>query len=140
MAAQAADKPPLPVSRQLVWLFLKHTKQLEADELQLRDRLLRHPVVATARQLAHDFQRLVRKRQSKSFNRWLEVCKRSKIPELANLAAGLRQDYSAVKAALTLEWSNGQTEGQVNRLKLLKRQMYGRAGFDLLRLNFLHPT
>ncbi|MBI3460498.1 transposase, partial [Candidatus Acetothermia bacterium] len=54
-------------------------------------------------------------------------------------ALGLRQDYRAVRAAVRLEWSNGQTEGQVNRLKLLKRQMYGRAKFDLLRLRFLHP-
>jgi transposase len=45
----------------------------------------------------------------------------------------LKQDEAAVKAALSLDWSNGQTEGQINRLKTLKRQMYGRAGFDLLR-------
>ncbi len=137
---EAADKPPLPVSRQLVWLFLKHTKQLEPDELRLRDRLLSHPVVANARKLAHNFQRLVRKRQPGALDRWLEAFQRSGIPELANLAIGLRQDYSAVKAAMRLEWSNGQTEGQVNRLKLLKRQMYGRAGLDLLRLRFLHPA
>ena len=47
-------------------------------------------------------------------------------------AKGLRQDLAAVRNAVTMEWSNGQTEGQVNRLKMLKRQMYGRANFDLL--------
>jgi transposase len=52
-------------------------------------------------------------------------------------AAGLVKDLSAVRAALTCPWSNGQTEGQVNRLKLVKRQMYGRANFDLLRQRFL---
>lgn len=108
--------------------------------MALRDRLLRHPAVAKARTLAHDFQRLIGKRQSKAFNHWLDKCNSSEIPELANLAPGLHQDYSVMKAALTLEWSNDQTEGQVNRLKLLKRQMYGRAGFDLPRLRFLHPT
>jgi transposase len=54
--------------------------------------------------------------------------------------AGLRRDLSAVRAALTSEWSNGQTEGQVNRLKLIKRQMYGRAKLDLLRQRVLHRT
>ncbi|MGG6270950.1 hypothetical protein ACQ4M3_42090 [Leptolyngbya sp. AN03gr2] len=50
---------------------------------------------------------------------------------------GIREDYEAVKAALILPWSNGQVEGQVNRLKLLKRQMYGRASFDLLNRRFI---
>ena len=55
-----------------------------------------------------------------------------------NFAKGLRQDGAAVKAALTSDWSNGQTEGQVNRLKFLKRQMFGRANFDLLRARVLY--
>ena len=70
---------------------------------------------------------------------WLEECEKAGIPELASFAAGLRQEHSAVLAALSSAWSNGQTEGQVNRLKLLKRQMSGRANFDLLRLRILHP-
>jgi transposase len=52
---------------------------------------------------------------------------------------GIRQDWAAVRAALTSPWSNGQTEGQVNKLKLLKRQMYGRAKLDLLRARMLRP-
>lgn len=55
-------------------------------------------------------------------------------------AAGIRQDYAAVQAALATHWSNGQTEGQVNRLRFLKRQMYGRANFDLLRRRVLDPN
>jgi transposase len=62
----------------------------------------------------------------------------SSIKELAAYARGLEADYAAVKAGLSEPWSNGQTEGQVNKLKLLKRQMYGRANFDLLRLRVLH--
>ena len=58
-------------------------------------------------------------------------------PELASFADGLKQDYKAVRAAFELDWSNGQVEGQVNRLKLIKRQMYGRAGFELLRTRVL---
>ena len=57
--------------------------------------------------------------------------------ELCGFAAGLMQDEAAVRAALSLEWSDGQVEGRVNRPKLLRRQMYGRAGFDLLRRRFL---
>jgi transposase len=135
----AADRTPLPAARRLVWLFLKHTEQLEPDELRLRDELLTHPILTQARKLAQDFQRIVRQRQAKSFDAWCAACEESTIPELANLAAGMRLD-PAVKAACGSEWSNGQTEGQVNRLKMLKRQMYGRANLDLLRSRFLHPT
>jgi transposase len=58
--------------------------------------------------------------------------------DLCGFAAGLGQDEEAMKAALSLEWSNVQVVGQVNRLKLLKRQIIGRAGFDLLRRRYLH--
>jgi transposase len=62
----------------------------------------------------------------------------SDIPELARFARGLMEDRAAVEAGLTLEWSNGQTEGQVNKLSFLKRSMYGRANFDPLRLRLLN--
>jgi Transposase and inactivated derivatives len=61
------------------------------------------------------------------------------VKKLQNFAAGLSQDYEAVKAALSYEWSHGQVEGQVNRLKAIKHQMYGRANFDLLRHKILGP-
>jgi transposase len=138
--SEAADRAPLPVSRRLVWLFLKHSDQLEPEERTLRDQLLTHPVLVTAKKLAQDFQRMVRERTSRALEAWLTSCETAAIPELVNFAVGLRQDYAAVKAALSSTWSNGQTEGHVNRLKLLKRQMYGRAHFDLLRLRCLHPT
>jgi len=135
--SQVPDKAPLPVARQLVWLFLKHTQQLEPDELTMREQLLHHPTLAKAKALAQDFQHMVRERASSGWKAWLKACETAAIPELVNFAAGLRQDEPAVRAALKLDWSNGQTEGQVNRLKLLKRQMYGRAKFDLLRLRCL---
>jgi len=135
-----ADQAPLPAARRRVWLFLKRTDQLTPEEVRLRDDLLTHPVLGQAKKLAQDFQRLVRQRQAQALDAWLTACERSHIPELVNLAAGMRQDHSAVHAACCSEWSNGQTEGQVNRLKLLKRQMYGRANLDLLRARFLCPT
>jgi transposase len=65
---------------------------------------------------------------------------RSSIPELGSFAAGIEQDYDAVQAALRLPWSQGITEGKVNKLKTLKRVMYGRAGFALLRQRLLHDA
>ena len=62
---------------------------------------------------------------------------KSGLSPLVNFAAGIRRDYEAVKNACTLEWSNGPVEGQVNRLKTIKRQMYGRASFKLLRIRIL---
>ena len=66
---------------------------------------------------------MVCEREAQALDQWLLSCETASIPELANFAAGLRQDYSSVHAALSLPWSNGQTEGQVNRLKLIKRQL-----------------
>jgi len=61
----------------------------------------------------------------------------SELPELTSFADGLEREFPIIYAALELPYSNGQTEGQVNSLKLIKRQMYGRANFDLLRLRVL---
>lgn len=71
-------------------------------------------------------------------NNWMQQALKSPYPELKSFVAGLRKDWDAVSAAFTVEWSNGMVEGQVNRLRLIKRQMYGRANFDLLRLRVLH--
>jgi transposase len=96
------------------------------------------PAAAAAYPLAQGFGRLVRERQAEALDVWLVDAERSTVPELRRFAASLRSDYAEVKAALVLPWSNGQTEGQVHRLKLIKRQMYGRANFDLLRRRVLH--
>ena len=69
---------------------------------------------------------------------WLTEASECGIVEVANFARGVRQDYWAVKAGLSLHWSNGPVEGQINRLKLVKRSMYGRAGFVLLKKRYLH--
>ncbi|WP_282183492.1 transposase [Azospirillum sp. TSO5] len=68
---------------------------------------------------------------------WLTDALACGIPAVETFAAGVRQDEAAVKAALTMPWSSGQAEGQVNKLKLIKRQMYGRASFELLRRRVL---
>ena len=83
---------------------------------------------------------MARDRTGQRFAAWLTRVTASGIPELDRFARGLTDDRAAVEAGLTLEWSNGQTEGQVNKLKLLKRQMYGRANFDLLRQRVLRTA
>ncbi len=72
-----------------------------------------------------------------ALKRWLSQVKTCGVQALQTFAAGVQQDLASIQAALTTGWSNGQTEGHVNRLKLLKRQMYGRAKFDLLRRRLL---
>jgi transposase len=68
---------------------------------------------------------------------WLADAAASGVRAMATFAAGLKNDAAAICAALTMPWSNGQTEGQVNRLKLIKRQMFGHASFELLRRRVL---
>jgi transposase len=71
---------------------------------------------------------------------WMATAKATEIPELTAFVTKLRQDADAVAAALELPYSQGQTEGQINRLKMVKRAMYGRAKFDLLRQRVLYAT
>jgi transposase len=83
---------------------------------------------------------MAKNRQANQLDEWMKEAADSDIEALKNFAKGLKQDYDAVKAALTYEWSNGQVEGHVNRLKTIKRQMYGRAGFSLLKKRILLHT
>jgi transposase len=124
--------------RQATWLMLRDPNELEPVERAYLEALgQRCPEADCARGLARSFVTLVRDRDQTALAPWVEQVERSDLPELRSFAAGLRRDWAAVTAGLDLPWSNGQTEGQVNRLKLLKRQMFGRAGFDLLRRRLL---
>ena len=80
---------------------------------------------------------MVSERRAEELDAWLDAAESSEVAEIENFAGALRRDYEAVAAALAYEWSSGQVEGQINRLKLIKRQMYGRASFDLLRQRVL---
>jgi transposase len=90
--------------------------------------------------LSQAFLATVRKRQGEDLEAWMSEAMHSGLAELARFARGLQDDLIAIKAGLTLEWSNGATEGQIHRLKLLKRQGYGRAGFTLLRQRLLQAA
>lgn len=74
---------------------------------------------------------MIRERTVGKLDSWLNSCSGSEVEGFDTFAAGLRQDYAAVRAALTESWSNGQAEGQINRLKMIKRQMYGRSELQL---------
>jgi transposase len=95
------------------------------------------PLIAQTFTLLQDFATMLRERQGARLDAWLAQVEEQEVSELKNFARGLQKDYDAVKAGLTLEWSNGQVEGHVHRLKLLKRQSYGRAGFQTLRKRVL---
>ena len=88
------------------------------------------PKIAAARDLLERFHAMMRARRPQDFDQWIADGKASLIASFAN---GVAADYAAVRAAITEPWSNGQVEGQVTKLKLVKRQMYGRANLDLLR-------
>jgi len=90
--------------------------------------------------LAQEFVTMVTQQQTEVFEAWVQRAEHSAIASLKGLAKGLRRDAPAVTAALSLTWSQGQVEGQITRLKLLKRKMYGRARFDVLRLRVLHAA
>jgi transposase len=90
--------------------------------------------------LVQDFRTMIVQRQPGVLARWCQEALESGIPELRSLAAGIYWDYDAVYGALETSYSNGQTEAQVHRLKLIKRQAYGRASFDQLRLRVLHGS
>ena len=119
--------------------MLKEPAEREPEEQALVHALGdRCAELKTSAELAREFAGLVRRRQAGGWDDGMtEVHGPGVARELSGFAEGLKQDEAAVKAALSLGWSNGQTEGHINRLKLLKRQMYGRAGFTLLRRRVL---
>jgi transposase len=125
---------PVPSPRQVKWWLLRAADELTEEQRAYVRRLLTAvPMLGTAQQVALAFGRVVRERDQAAFPRWLEQAEASGIPELRSVAVGMRRDRAAIEAALLLPWSQGQTEGQVTRLKLTKRAMYGRGGLDLLR-------
>ena len=126
-------------AREAKWLFLRRPDHLTEREQQLLKHLCQvDEEVALAYQLVQQFALMVRTRTGGQLDAWLEKVAQCPLPDLHAFARGIRSDLEAVEAGLILPWSTGMVEGQVNRLKLIKRQMYGRANFDLLRLRVLH--
>src|SRR5215813_8894563 len=133
------DKPLTP--SRAPWLIMRRKAKLNDDEKSQRAQLqAQEGAIAEAIALTQDFAALVRQRQPDQLETWLKRATASGLQAFQSFANGLRADYEAVKAGVTLMWSTGPVEGQINRLKMLKRQMYGRAGIGLLRQWVLLPT
>ena len=136
--APAPPRPRPPSARQAMWLLLRPVDELTPAQQEMRRRLLAAaPDVQEALPLLEAFRGMVRHRDHAALADWLQTAATSPVRELRTFAANLRRDLAAVEAALTYDWSSGQVEGQVTKIKLVKRQMYGRAKPDLLRKRVL---
>ena len=125
--------------RRAVGLMLRRSDDLSEEErLALRQVDQIHPQVHHLNALFQQFAQMLRDRRGEDLDQWLHAAFHAGIPELRAFVNKLRQDQQAVQTGLVLKWNNGVVEGHVNRLKFLKRSMYGRANFDLLRLRVLH--
>jgi transposase len=125
-------------SRRLVWLLLHDPAEVTPPEhVALAQMQERSAAIATAYVLMQDFVHMVRTQTPAAFAPWLDAVAQSDLPSFQTFAEGLKQDEPAILAALTLPWSNGPLEGFVNKIKTLKRQMYGRAAFPMLRQRIL---
>lgn len=120
------------------FLLLRSNQQLTCSERKLVAGLCRKcPQIKTAYGLAREFKDLMEQKKGNLLQQWVSKVVTSGIGELKGFAGGLLSDLEAVKNAFDLPWSNGQVEGQINKLKTIKRQMYGRANFELLRKRLL---
>jgi transposase len=124
--------------RSIVFAFLARPETLEPDAQRYLDTLCAHHAgLAAEYWLTQEFVALLRTLQGATLSAWVAAATAEGLPHLRAFAAGLRQDWAAVEAGFTLPWNNGRSEGLINRLKMIKRSMFGRAGFALLRHRML---
>ncbi len=150
--AEARGKPPSsvprarkssvaglsPTSKNVAALFMRREEKLNGEQKgYLKRPCEADGALADARRLTQEFNGMVRGLEGEKLDGWLDEAEACAAPAMRSFAAGLRKDLPAVRAGLTEEWSNGPVEGFVHKLKLLKRQGYGRAGFDLLKARML---
>lgn len=126
-------------AREAVWLFMREPLDLDEKEQSILQALLQaNPTAHTLYQLVQEFLTLLRQRKGEGLDDWLEKAKVSQIGEFSRIVNSIERDKAAVQAGMTVPQNNGLVEGKVNKLKLLKRMMYGRAAFPLLRQRVLH--
>jgi transposase len=127
-----------PTAKNVAALFMRHEEKLDEEQEEYLGRLCEaDEALADTRRLTQEFACMVRRLQGEDLNGWLKDAEESNSSAMRSFAVGLRKDLDAVRAGLTEEWSNGPVEGFIHKLKLLKRQGYGRAGFELLRARML---
>jgi transposase len=135
-----APRLRLPSAREAAWMLLRPDELTDEQENTAAPLCRLSPELSRAQQLALSFVEVIKERRADGLREWIISAQRSEVAEFQSFANGITADLQAVRAALEYEWSNGQTEGQVHRLKLLKRQMYGRAKLDLLRARVLRAA
>jgi transposase len=137
---RVGEKPKCPSPRQVSIVMVQAPDKRADQDSAFLGRLTSNCVEAAAACcIAQDFADMIRQREPKRYDAWRLQVKAAAVPELLTFARVLDRDRDAVIAGITLPWSNGPTEGHVNRLKSIKRQMYGRAGFEMLRRRVLVP-
>jgi transposase len=137
---KAPPKRPPTASQVAHWITFKQDQRLSWQQKYLLQLCQADPEIQLAYDLTTEFTTMLRQRAGDRLDAWLQKAEEQGIAELKSFAQSLKKDYDAVKAGLTLIWSQGPVKGHVHRLKLLKRQMYGRANIDLLRLRVLHAA
>lgn len=137
---RASPRLSLPSAREAAWMLLR-PGELTDEEKKVAELMCQlSPEVGRAQRLALSFVEVVKERRVDGLREWLIGAQRSEVAEFVTFANGLTADLQAVRAALEYEWSNGQVEGQVHRLKMIKRQMYGRGRLGLLRARVLYAA
>jgi transposase len=132
------EKPAPWSAKRTSWLLVKDRCQLDGEEKAVLARVMAaDSQIAMAAGLADRFVQMVKQQEESQLDKWLVDVTKSGVQALMSLANGILSDLAAVRNALSMVWSSGQTEGQINRLKYIKRLMYGRANFDLLRKRVL---
>lgn len=122
-------------------MFLRRPEKLRVQEQETLVKLRQlDPAVDLAYDLVRQFAQMLRTRTPECLDDWLAQVERSELPELQSFASGIEKDKDAVRAGLTWWINNGVVEGHVTKLKLIKRQGYGKAGFPLLRKRVLHAA
>lgn len=137
----SSDQSSIPIkldSRTLVRLCFRKAELKKEERDLIIDARACWEEFDRAYPLIEEFIKIIRGQSKWKLSLWIVRANETGIKELKSFANGLQKDFFAVKEAVTSQWSNGQTEGQVNRLKFIKRSMYGRAKFDLLRARVLH--
>lgn len=134
---KAPPKRPPTASQVAHWITFKEEQRLDWQQRYLTQLCEADPQIAQTYELIQEFTTMLRERKGERLDAWLQRVEDQGVSELKSFAQGLKRDYDAVKAGLTLEWSQGAVEGHVHRLKLLKRQAYGRASFQMLRKRVL---
>jgi transposase len=133
--------PTPPTVREVTEWILRHPDTLDDQEqARLKEVLARCPHLDAASAHVAAFAEMLTGRHGDRLDGWIAAVEADDLPGLHSFTTGLRRDHQAVRNGLTLPYSSGAVEGNVNRIKMLKRQMYGRAGFDLLRKRVLLAT